>query len=260
MSKIYSVVFKDGGKGYYFKSELNIQENNYVIVETEKGMQLGKVNKVNVKSNDDENLKSIIRIATKKDYEKHQTNLKDSDEALEKCLKLVKKYKLPMNVLNAQFSFDRSQLLFYFTADDRIDFRELAKKLAAIYHTRIELRQVGARDKAKEVGGLGICGQKICCSRFLKHIDSVVINMAKNQNLALNPNKINGVCGRLLCCLSYEDEQYKACMKNLPSLGDNVTINNQEGKVINVNVLERKYTVLINGEKVEVDANGCCAK
>ena len=159
-----------------------------------------------------------------------------------------------MHILSAQYSLDRSQLLFNFYADDRIDFRELAKKLASIYKTRIELRQVGARDKAKQVGGLGVCGQKMCCSRFLNQFDSITMNMAKNQNLALNPSKINGCCGRLLCCLNYEDEEYIRCSKNLLSVGNIIKYNGKDATIIGVDILNRKYKIACDEEKLTIDA------
>ena len=164
---------------------------------------------------------------------------------------MVLDYKLPMRILSAEYNLDRSQLIFMFTADERIDFRELAKRLASIYHTRIELRQIGARDKAKEVGGIGICGGELCCHSFLKKIDTVSMNMAKNQNLALNPSKINGCCGRLLCCLLYEDENYTKCSKNLPKVGEKIELNGKEGTIVAVDVLNRKLKVLVDGEKID---------
>ena len=241
MSRIYAVTFKDGGKNYFFKSDLDFDVDNYVIVNTERGNQFAKITDVNVTKTISSDLKEIIRLASQDDYKKHLINLKDADKALKKCNDFIKQFNLKMNVISAQFTFDRSQLLFNFTSDDRVDFRELAKKLASIYHTRIELRQVGARDKAREISGIGICGQKLCCSRFLNQLDAVVMNMAKNQNLALNPNKINGCCGRLLCCLTYEDEQYKESLKGLPQVGNKIHTALGEGTVVSVNILERKY-------------------
>ena len=251
---IYGVNFKDNGKIYNFKSKIRCPINVTVITETEKGLQFGKV--VNYISNDNikniDELKDIIRISTKKDYEEYLKNLKDADGALKQCREIVKELGLDMKMINASFTFDRKQLIFNFLADERIDFRELARRLAAIYRTRIELRQIGARDKAREVGGVGICGEKICCANFLNHIDSVSMNMAKNQGLALNPSKINGLCGRLLCCLTYEDEEYLKCSEEMPSLGEKVTTDLGEGEVTNVDILNRSYKVLVNNEKVEI--------
>ena len=158
-----------------------------------------------------------------------------------------------MNVISASYNFNKTQLLYNFVSDERIDFRDLAKKLASIYHTRIELRQIGARDKAKEVGGVGVCGQQLCCIKFLKHIDAISMNMAKNQNLALNPSKINGVCGRLLCCLQYEDEEYIKCGKGMPNVGETIKTKNGDGTVISVDVLNRKCKVIIGSNKEEIN-------
>ncbi len=251
---IYGVNFKDNGKIYNFKSKIRCPINVTVITETEKGLQFGKVvsliNKENIKNMDE--LKDIIRISTKKDYEDYLKNLRDADQALKQCREIVKELNLDMKMINASFTFDRKQLIFNFLADERIDFRELARKLANIYRTRIELRQIGARDKAREVGGVGICGEKICCANFLNHIDSVSMNMAKNQGLALNPSKINGLCGRLLCCLTYEDEEYLRCSNGLPNIGETVTTEMGVGQVVNVDTLNRSYKVLVNNEKVEI--------
>ena len=258
--KIYGITFKEKGKVYNFKADIEIENNTNVIVETDKGEQFGKVVNEITDSTDIniEELRCIIRIASENDYQVYLSNLKEADKALNKCRSLVAECDLNMNIINAQYNFDKSQLLFNFVSEERVDFRELARKLAGIYHTRIELRQIGARDKAKEVGGVGVCGQNICCVRFLGHIEAVSMNMAKNQNLALNPSKINGVCGRLLCCLQYEDEQYLECSKNLPSYGDIIKTKNGEGQVVNVDILNRKVKVLVNGNKEEivVDNNG----
>jgi len=253
--KVFSVIFKENGKSYYFIGEDNFVIGNNVIVETEKGLQYGKINNIVDESTDINKYKNILRIATKEDESKYYKLLKDNDDALKKCRDIVKKLELNMNVINAEFTFEKEQLIFNFVSDERVDFRELAKKLASIYHTRIELRQIGARDKAKEIGGCGICGQKLCCARFLDHIDSISMNMAKNQNLALNPSKINGVCGRLLCCLQYEDENYIESSKDLPNVGAVIETASGEGKVVSVDVLNRKCKVLINGNKEEVDFN-----
>lgn len=259
---VYGVNFKDNGKIYNFQSEIKCPINVTVITETEKGLQFGKI----VKSIEDtgtinlEDLKKIIRISTKSDYDQYLRNLKDGETALKDCREIVKELNLDMKIINASFTFDRKQLLFNFLADERIDFRELAKKLANIYRTRIELRQIGSRDKAREIGGVGICGGKICCANFLNHIDAVSMQMAKNQNIALNPSKINGLCGRLLCCLSYEDEEYVNCSVGLPEVGETIKTPQGEGRVIDVNILKRSYKVLIDNEKVEItlgECNGC---
>lgn len=252
MNNVYSVVFKDNGKSYNFKSDLeSINRDEYVIVETEKGLQIGKVlTKIN--SNNSSQYKSILRIASSDDIKQYHDNLKDADIALKKARRMASELNLEMNIIDASFTFDRNQLLFNFISDDRVDFRELAKKIAGIYRTRIELRQIGARDKAREVCGIGPCGRKLCCSSFLKHIDSVTMNMAKNQNLALNPTKINGSCGRLMCCLTYEDDEYSNCQNGMPYVGQTVKIKQGSGKVVWVDILNRKYKVNIDNEIVEV--------
>ena len=173
----------------------------------------------------------------------HEKNIQDSTKALTTAKKIASDLNLNMKILDASFTFDKKQLLFNFTADDRIDFRELAKRLAAIYKTRIELRQIGIRDKARSVGGLGPCGRFLCCNSFLTDLNSVTINMAKNQMLALNPTKINGVCGRLLCCLAYEDETYTNLRKGLPSVGDTYIHNKEKYKVIEVDIYTRKIKI-----------------
>ncbi len=259
---IYGVNFKDNGKIYNFKSKVKCPINVTVITETEKGEQFGKVVSF-IKDNNTKNideLKDIIRISTKNDYEQHLKNLRDADKALRDCREIVKELGLDMKMINATYTFDRKQLIFNFLADERVDFRELAKRLASIYRTRIELRQIGARDKAREIGGVGSCGEKICCAKFLNHIESVSMNMAKNQGLALNPSKINGLCGRLLCCLTYEDEEYLECNKGMPEIGDYVETEKGKGQVISKDILNRTYKVLVDNEKIDIslgECNGC---
>lgn len=249
MIDVVGIVFNEKNKVYYFDpANFELHENITVIVNTERGMQFGKVVEYPKKINSNQikgELKPIVRIATKKDYQKHMSNKESAKEALKKCKELVEKLKLNMQIIDAEYTFDRNQLMFRFIADNRIDFRELARELATIYKTRIELRQVGVRDKAKEISGLGLCGRKLCCSSFLEDLESVSINMAKNQNLSLNPNKINGVCGRLLCCLKYEDETYCCMKKDLPAIGTKKTISEGTGKVVSVNILRRTYKVEI---------------
>lgn len=252
MNKVYGVIFNGNDKKFYYKSENDYEIDSLVIVETERGQQLVKVVQV-LDDYKDEITDEIIRLATTEDYEKYLENLKDADKALKKCITFAKELELDMNIVNAQFNLDRSQLLFNFIADGRIDFRELAKKLASIYHTRIELRQIGARDKAKEVGGIGVCGGELCCLRFLKKIDAISMNMAKNQNLALNPSKINGACGRLLCCLAYEDEAYIEAAKKMPKIGDKIDTPAGEAQVVSVDIINQRGKVMINGEKVDYD-------
>lgn len=255
MSKYCGITFKDNGKIYFFdKKDFNLTVGDKVIVDTEKGKQFGKVIIDDVKVVDDNgNIKEVIKIATKDDEERYYKNLDDAQDAIVKAKELAKKLELNMSFTDANFNFDRTQLIFSFVSDTRVDFRELAKELASLYKTRIELRQIGVRDKAKELSGIGQCGRELCCASFLNDLDSVSINMAKNQNLALNPTKINGQCGRLLCCLKYEDDLYFESKKGLPNVGNKVTTDEGEGKVISVNILKRKYNVqLENGNVVEI--------
>ena len=263
MDKIYGVTLKSEGKIYYFNGvDLDLENDVYVVVETEKGIQMGKVmyladnDKINIPIDE---MKKILRVATEVDNENYLKNLKDSDMCLEKAKNLAKDLELKMNILDATYTLDRKQLLFNFIADERVDFRELAKKLAALYKTRIELRQIGARDKARNICGIGQCGRTLCCSTFLNHIDSVTMNMAKNQGISLNPNKINGLCGRLLCCLTYEDEEYVRCGKGLPNVGQTIKTEFGKGKVISVDILNRKYKVDIDGviREIELDCEEC---
>ena len=226
---VVGVTLSDNGKIYYFyDNNLRLKKNLTVIVETEKGLQFGKVVCFVDPEKVDNRIKykKIIRISTKADYLQH------------------------LNNLDAFYTFDRRQLIFRFIADDRVDFRQLAKDLGSAFKTRIELRQIGIRDKAREIGGIGPCGRKLCCTTFLTDFDSVSINMAKNQSLALNPSKINGSCGRLLCCLKYEDDNYLDYKKGLPDVGSTVTTEAGKGKVVSVNLFKRKYNVFIEGNGI----------
>ena len=258
MDNVYGVIFKDNGRIYYFNAgELECPINSKVIVEVESGLQYGRViSKIDLEkeSIDMSTLKSILRIATDEDYGVYLDNLKDAKEALEYAKEAAKKLDLKMTFLDASYTFDRKQLLFNFVAEDRIDFRELARVLAGKYHTRIELRQIGARDRAKAVNGVGVCGRELCCASFLRKIDAISMNMAKNQNLALNPSKINGCCGRLLCCLTYEDEDYSKARIGMPEVGDTVRIDGKNGQVVSIDLLARTYRVNIDGEIFEEKA------
>lgn len=258
--KVVGVNFKNKGRIYYFSpNDLEINNEDYVVVETERGLQYGKVknNAINIdNAKIIANIKPVVRIASDKDHDQYQKNLKDASRALIRCRKIVEKQKLNMYIVDASYTFDRDQLLFHFLSDNRVDFRSLAKELASIYKTRIELRQIGVRDKAKEIGGLGICGLELCCSRFLNDFDSVSINMAKNQNIALNPSKINGICGRLLCCLKYEDECYVEKRKGMPKVGAKVSTPKGEGIVKSIDILKRSYVAEVkNIGDVEVVLN-----
>lgn len=247
MYKVVGILLNGKGKTYFFSSnEFDLKKGMNVIVETEKGLQYGQVvvNPYEVEEKDlGFPLKNVIRIATKEDDKQYEKNQKDAGVALLKAREISNQLSLDMRIIDASYLFDRSQLLFNFLADSRVDFREFAKKLAQIYRTRIELRQIGVRDKAKEIGGIGPCGRFLCCSTFLTDFNSVSINMAKNQMLALNPSKINGVCGRLLCCLNYEDEIYTEMKKGFPRMGQLYKNDEVEGKVVALNLLKKTVTV-----------------
>ncbi len=261
MIEVVGITIGENGQVYFFSpNKLTLKNNITVIVETERGLQFGKVVKEPFLLKQEKitnNLKNVVRIATKQDYISNKKNIKDAEAALKKCRELAQKENLKMKILDCSYNFDRTQLMFRFLADARIDFRNLAKTLASIYKTRIELRQVGVRDKAKEIGGLGPCGRELCCSCFLKDFDSVSINMAKNQNISLNQSKINGACGRLLCCLKYEDESYKQCRECLPKIGNTVETEEGTGKVISIDILKHTYKVEIK-EKGIIEMEKSC--
>ena len=254
--KIVGVKFNNNTKVYYFNSKgLDLKVNLTVIVNTDKGLKFGKIVEIVDSKRENDAYPEVVRVATKKDFQQHLRNIQDEKKALEKCRELALKENLNMTIIDANYNFDKSQLIFRFLADERIDFRKLAKDLASNLKTRIELRQIGVRDKAKEIGGIGPCGRILCCSSFLTNFESVSINMAKNQGIALNPTKINGVCGRLLCCLNYENEQYMEVRKNIPDVGKKVKINGKEGKVISSEPLAGNYKVFVDNEIVQVDVN-----
>lgn len=262
MNNVVAVNFKEGGKLYFFKgNELNILDGDLVIVETERGIQLAKVIMSNIKNKELVlDMKSVLRKANEKDIKTFNSNIKDAKRAIVDAKKIAHKYKLNMNFIDASFTLDRAQLLMFFHAEQRIDFRELAKELASIYKTRIELRQIGVRDKAKEISGIGQCGRELCCSSYLTCFpESVSISMVKNQNLTLNPNKINGQCGRLLCCLTYEDDVYSDYRSDMPNIGDEVSTEKGKGTVISLDILKRTYTVSVpDVGKVEVVLKSKC--
>lgn len=259
MNNIVEVKLNCNNSGFFVNSN-NLKLNNKltVIVETDKGLQFGKVVRLvnDNKQFDGLKLGKIIRISTKKDYYSYLDNKKYAEDALNICREMVSKNKLDMSIMDAYYNLDRTQLIFRFVATERVDFRKLAKELGAIFHSRIELRQIGIRDKAKEVGGIGPCGRLLCCTSYLKNFDSVTINMAKNQNVSLNPTKINGVCGRLLCCLKFENDYYYDVKKQMPKIGEKVKYKDYEGKVISVDLLKGKYVIEVeNNEKIEVGLN-----
>lgn len=256
MIKIVGVRFRKAGKIYYFDpAGLNIEAGSHVIVETARGIEFGTVMIPPKEMEEDsvvQPLKPVIRIATEADEKIERKNKEKEKEAFQICLEKIAKHKLQMKLVEAEYTFDNNKLLFYFTADGRIDFRELVKDLAAVFRTRIELRQIGVRDETKILGGIGICGRPLCCSTHLSEFVPVSIKMAKEQNLSLNPAKISGVCGRLMCCLKNEEETYEYLNSRLPSVGDRVTtIDGVKGEVQSVSVLRQlvKVIVEVNDEK-----------
>lgn len=242
MYDVVGVRFKKAGKIYYFDpGELAIQKDDFVIVETVRGVEFGKV--VVAKKQVGENdvvlpLKKVVRIADQKDRIIVDENKAAAKEAYEVCGQKVNEHQLDMKLVDVEYTFDRNKVIFYFTADGRVDFRELVKDLAAIFRTRIELRQIGVRDEAKMLGGVGPCGRMLCCSTFLGDFDPVSIKMAKDQNLSLNPTKISGLCGRLMCCLKYENDNYESSKEMLPDLGEFIETPNGRGKVVGLNILQ----------------------
>lgn len=253
MKSVFGVCFFSKNICYFDVESYDIKKGDFIVAETDRGLQLGEV-VTNVFEVDSSKLNfeisNILRIATDKDISDYESNVFDCKNALEDARKFVCELGLSMNILDANYTLDRKQLVFNFLADERVDFRELARRLAGVYRTRIELRQIGVRDKARIVGGYGQCGRKLCCGSFLNNISSVSINMAKNQGLALNPQKINGVCGRLMCCLSYEDECYSGYKQGLPKVGAKVFYDNKDRKVISVDVFNRSYK--LEGDDAQV--------
>ena len=241
MAEIIGVRFKNVGKIYYFDPDgKQINNGQRVIVETARGVECGEVALSNRIVEDSEivsPLKKVIRIATREDLQKITENKKKEQEALEICQQKINEHKLDMKLVDVEYTFDNNKILFYFTADGRVDFRELVKDLAAIFRTRIELRQIGVRDESKMLGGLGICGRPFCCSTFLGEFQPVSIKMAKEQSLSLNPTKISGTCGRLMCCLKYEQDVYEQLLKITPKVGAIVNSPDGKGQVIDSNLL-----------------------
>lgn len=247
MKEIIGVRFKKPGKIYFFDPKHKILNvGSYVIVETAMGEEYAEVviaNKKVPKEKLNSELKPIIRIATKQDKIRNEENKRKEKEALEICKKNIKKHKLEMNLTDVEYKFDHSKMIFYFTADGRVDFRDLVKDLAAIFKTRIELRQIGVRDEVKRIGGNGICGRELCCCSFLGNFETVSIKMAKEQNISLNPSKISGNCGRLMCCLKYEQEAYEEKLAKLPKVGAIVKTEEGEGIVDSIEILKEKVRV-----------------
>ena len=242
MKNIVGIRFKKPGKIYFFDPDnLEISKQDKVVVETAMGQELGEV-VISKREVPDESLtaplKKIIRVATPKDLKHQEENQKKEKEAFKICEEKIKKYKLDMHLIEVEYKFDNSKILFYFTADGRIDFRELVKDLAAVFRTRIELRQIGVRDEVKRIGGNGVCGRELCCCSFLGNFETVSIKMAKEQNMSLNPSKISGNCGRLMCCLKYEQEVYEEKLNRLPKIGAIVKTEDGEGVVDSIETLK----------------------
>ena len=245
--EVVGVQFKQVGKKYFFDPNgFELKKGDYVLVETVRGMEFGTV-VIAPKLVGEEDvflpLKPVMRIATEEDIEKHRQNKADEAYAIEACEQLIVKNKLDMQLLGCEYTFDRTKLIFYFTAEGRVDFRQLVKDLAYTFRLRIELRQIGVRDAAKMIGGLGPCGRVLCCTSFLGEFATVTIKMAKNQQLSLNPSKISGVCGKLLCCLKYENETYVELMKRLPDVGNRVLTELGEGRVRSINMISETLMV-----------------
>ena len=256
MKRIIGVRFRSAGKIYFFDPlNFEVKRNDHVIVETARGIEYGTV-VGDIREVDDSEvtqpLKPMLRVATKKDDEQEQKNKEKEKDAFKICLEKIHARGLEMKLIDAEYTFDNNKILFYFTADGRIDFRELVKDLAGVFRTRIELRQIGVRDETKIRGGIGVCGRPVCCNTYLSDFIPVSIKMAKEQNLSLNPTKISGVCGRLMCCLKHEEETYEDLNRRLPGVGDYVTTpDGLKGEVQSVNVLRQlvKVIVDVNGDK-----------
>lgn len=243
MHQVIGIRFRETGKIYYFSpAGFDVQVDQSVVVETARGVEYGYV-VLEERTVDDEDvvlpLKKVVRIATHEDKTRIAENIELAKEAQSVCKEKIKEHKLDMKLVSAEYTFDRNKIMFYFTADGRVDFRTLVKDLASIFRTRIELRQIGVRDEAKILGGIGPCGLVLCCSTFLGDFEPVSIKMAKDQNLSLNPAKISGLCGRLMCCLKYENDEYEQAKKELPDIGENIHVEEGRGKVTGLNMLER---------------------
>ncbi|MDD7796389.1 PSP1 domain-containing protein [Clostridium sp. 'White wine YQ'] len=242
MIKVVGIRFKKAGKIYYFDPiDTGAKKGDYVIVETARGIEFGEC-VIGEKEISEEEiispLKTVLRVANQEDKDKHKENKDKEKDAFEICLKKIEEHQLNMKLIDVEYTFDNNKVIFYFTADGRVDFRELVKDLATIFKTRIELRQIGVRDEAKMLGGLGPCGRQLCCSSFLGDFASVSIKMAKEQNLSLNPTKISGICGRLMCCLNYEQSTYEDIRKRLPRVGSVVATDDGKGEVVANNTVK----------------------
>ena len=256
MINIVGVRFKNAGKIYYFDPvEFEVENDRDVVVETARGLEYGTI-VVGPKEIDEEELlsplKPIIRLATEEDTKIYNENKEKAKETFELCQQKIKEHNLTMYLIDCEYTFDRNKLIFYFTAEGRIDFRDLVKDLAAIFKTRIELRQIGVRDEAKSIGGLGPCGRSLCCSSWLGDFQPVSIKMAKDQSLSLNPTKISGICGRLFCCLKYEHDVYAEAIDSMPVVGSLVKVNESKGKVIEINPLLEQVRIEFNDKTIKI--------
>ena len=253
MYKVIQVRLRECGRLHYFQTgELDLKMSNYVIFEHERGKEYGMISsdpEIILDADVEEPLKKILRKVTPRDKQQIRLNKKEAEKAFEKCVQKITEHKLDMKLVDVEYSFDKSKLIFYFTAEGRIDFRELVKDLASIFKTRIELRQIGVRDEAKMLGGIGCCGRKLCCTTFLKDFEAINIKMAKEQRLPLNPGKISGLCGRLLCCLKYENAVYRELSENLPKEGVIVSTKVGEGKVVDINILKQMVFVTFQDKR-----------
>ena len=252
MKNIVGIRFKKLGKIYFFNpKEIKLQKGDKIIVETSQGEEYAEVLIPNRYVEDEKivaPLKKVLRIATNKDIKRHEECKKIEKEAFKVCEEKIKEHKLNMTLTDVECKFDNSKMLFYFTADGRVDFRELVRDLAAIYRTRIELRQIGVRDEVKRIGGNGVCGRELCCCTFLNDFETVSIKMAKEQNISLNPSKISGNCGRLMCCLKYENEVYEDKLKHLPNVGAIVKTEDGVGEVDNIEILKEQLRIKFKSE------------
>ena len=259
MKEVIGVRFRPNGKIYFFDPlDIHVQKGEDVVVETARGVEYGKC-VLGRREIDDpkriQGLKPILRKATEEDTEKYEANKEKSEEAFKTCLKKIEDHGLKMKLIAAEYTFDNSKVLFYFTADGRVDFRELVRDLASVFRTRIELRQIGVRDEAKISGGLGMCGRELCCHSHLSEFIPVSIKMAKDQGLSLNPSKISGVCGRLMCCLKHEQETYEYLNSKMPAVGDEVkAVDGTVGEVANVNVMRQTVRIIVTDEEGNKDA------
>ena len=251
MERMMAVRLRDSGQIYLYNAgDLNCKEGDYVIIEHDRGLDYGQIVSLNeavVDSQSKEAPKKIVRVAGERDLKQIEENRGKAKEAFGSCIKKIEEHKLDMKLVQAEYSFDRTKIIFYFTASGRVDFRNLVKDLAKIFKARIELRQIGVRDEAKFFGGFGPCGRELCCARFLKDFEPVTIKIAKEEGLSLNPPKISGLCGRLMCCLNFEYETYKILSKGLPREGERINTAQGKGKVISVNVF--KHSVIVELEE-----------